>query len=482
MKTRHFAPALGLAAALLLSACVTPPDLGDKPVPAAARELASNRSLAAPRAEWPARQWWTGYGDAQLDRLIGQALAQAPSMAVAQARIRRAQAGVQGAGAALYPQLGLTGGVAEAKPSTATGAPVADALRGWNDSARAALEFSYEFDFWGKNRALLSAAVSELSAAQAEGAAAELSLSTAVATVYADLLRLYNDRDMLEEVLRIRQESERLVRMRYRAGYDSEADLRQAQAGPPAVQAELAASDEQIGLARFRLAALLGLGPDAALEIRRPGRPVLRAAGLPANLPADLLGRRPDLTAARWRVESLSSRIDAREADFYPNINLSAALGLQALGVGNLFRSGADYGSVGAAFSLPIFDAGRRRAAYGVARADYDAAVANYDAALAQALNEIAGIVLNGRSLDEQIRHAREALDMQQRAWELARARYAGGAADFQSVLIVEDRLATQKRAVAALDSRRFAIDVALHRALGGGYDDAAPRRGSSRT
>ncbi|WP_369008006.1 TolC family protein [Achromobacter pulmonis] len=155
---------------------------------------------------------------------------------------------------------------------------------------------------------------------------------------------------------------------------------------------------------------------------------------------------------------------------------------MQALGVGNLFRSGADYGSVGAAFSLPIFDAGRRRAAYGVARADYDAAVANYDAALAQALNEIAGIVLNGRSLDEQIRHAREALDMQQRAWELARARYAGGAADFQSVLIVEDRLATQKRAVAALDSRRFAIDVALHRALGGGYDDAAPSRGSSRT
>ncbi len=250
----------------------------------------------------------------------------------------------------------------------------------------------------------------------------QLGLTGGVATVYADLLRLYNDRDMLEEVLRIRQESERLVRMRYRAGYDSEADLRQAQAGPPAVQAELAASDEQIGLARFRLAALLGLGPDAALEIRRPARPVLRAAGLPANLPADLLGRRPDLTAARWRVESLSSRIDAREADFYPNINLSAALGLQALGVGNLFRSGADYGSVGAAFSLPIFDAGRRRAAYGVARADYDAAVANYDAALAQALNEIAGIVLNGRSLDEQIRHAREALDMQQRAWELARA------------------------------------------------------------
>ncbi|MGB3431246.1 efflux transporter outer membrane subunit [Achromobacter sp.] len=474
MNMRRHAPALSLAMALLLSACVTPPDLGPKPAPASGQSLASARSLAAEQSAWPARQWWQQYQDAQLDRLISQALSQAPTMAVAQARIRRAQAGVQGAGAALYPHAALTGGMTEAKPSTETGAPVSDALRGWNDSARAALDFSYEFDFWGKNRALLASAVSELSAARADGAAAELSLSTAIATVYADLLRLYNDRDMLQEVLRIRQDSERLVRMRFEAGYDSEADLRQAQAGPPAVRAELAASEEQIGLARFRLSALLGVGPDAALEIDRPARPVLRASGLPANLPADLLGRRPDLTAARWRVEALSNQIDARQADFYPNINLSAVLGLQSLGIGNLLRSGADFGSVGAAFSLPIFDAGRRKAAYGVARADYDAAVANYDAALAQAVNEIAGITLNHRSLDQQLGYARESLDMLERAWELARARYTSGAADFQSVLIVEDRLATQKRVVAALDSRRFAIDVALHRALGGGYHEAA--------
>lgn len=473
MKLRRYAPALSLAMTLLLSACVTPPDLGPKPTTATGQNLASARSLEAPQAAWPARQWWTQYQDAQLDRLISQALSQAPTMAVAQARIRRAQAGVQGAGAALYPQMGLGGSVSESKPSTATGAPVADALRGWNDSARAALDFSYEFDFWGKNRALLSAAVSELFAAQADGAAAELSLSTAIATVYADLLRLHNDRDMLQQVLRIRQESERLVRMRYDAGYDSEADLRQAQAGPPAVRAELAASEEQIGLARFRLTALLGVGPDAALDIERPARPVLHGAGLPPNLPADLLGRRPDLTAARWRVEALSSQIDAREADFYPNVNLSVVLGLQSLGVGNLLRSGADFGSVGAAFSLPIFDAGRRKAAYGVARADYDAAVANYDAALAQAVNDIAGIALNNRSLDEQLSYAQESLHMLERAWELARVRYTSGAADFQSVLIVEDRLATQKRVVAALDSRRFAIDVALHRALGGGYQEA---------
>ena len=243
MKPRHFGPALSLAMALLLSACVTPPDLGTKPMPAAGSSFASTSSLAAPQSAWPARQWWKQYQDKQLDRLISQALSHAPTMAVAQARIRRAQADVQGAGATLYPQAGLTGGIAEAKPSTATGAPVADALRGWNDSARAALDFSYEFDFWGKNRALLAAAVSELSAAQADGAAAELSLSTAIATVYADLLRLHNDRDMLRDVLRIRQESERLVQMRYQAGYDSEADLRQAQAGPPAVLAELAASD-----------------------------------------------------------------------------------------------------------------------------------------------------------------------------------------------------------------------------------------------
>jgi NodT family efflux transporter outer membrane factor (OMF) lipoprotein len=213
----------------------------------------------------------------------------------------------------------------------------------------------------------------------------------------------------------------------------------------------------------------MGAGPDRGLSISRPSANA-RAFGLPANLQADLIGRRPDIVAARLRAEAASQRIKVAKADFYPNINLSAVIGLQSFGLDMLNRSGSTYGSVGPAISLPIFSGGRLEGAYRGARADYDGAVAAYDATLTRALNDVADVAVSQRALAERLAQSRLALAASEDAYRLAAARYRAGLSTYLDVLSAEDDLTANRRAVADLETRAFALDVALVRALGGGF------------
>jgi len=461
-----------LTAALMASACISTPDLGAKPQ---LESVPAQAAFAAPVADWPATDWWRAYGDAQLDALIAEGLRDSPTIAAADARLRRAQALVTQAGAAELPSISANGSFAESRPSLNNGTPVPPAVQGWNDTGRLSLDFNWELDFWGKNRAAVASATSEADASRADAAGARLMISTSIAAAYADLARLYADRDVLASSLKVREETLTLVSRRVATGYDSNAELRQAEAGPPAARADLKATDELIALTKLRLAALMGAAPDRAAAIARPAAPALKSFGLPVQIPAQLVGRRPDLVAARWRAEAASERIDVAHAAFYPNVNLVGLIGLQSLGIGNLADSGSGIGSAGVALNLPIFDAGRRKAGYRVARADYDAAVASYDGALNNALEEVADAVTSQRALEGRLSDTREAYAAAHEGWRLSRRRYDAGAADYQSVLIAEDRMLGVQRAVAALESRRFVLDLALVRALGGGYREAPP-------
>ena len=455
-----------LTAALATASCAAP-DLGPKPQLAT---VADQRLFAGPISDWPQAEWWRVYEDPQLDGLIAEGLAGSPTIAAAQARLRRADAFAAEARAAQAPTLDADGSVSNSKPSYLTGLPVPPALHGWKDNATVRLDFNWELDFWGRTRAAVAAATSEAAAAGADLAAARLIISTSIAAAYANLASLQADRQTLASSLRVREQTLTLVGRRVASGYDSNAELRQAEAGPPEVRAELRAVDEQIALTRLRLASLMGEAPDRAAAIAPPSIAGLRGLGRPQEIPASLIGRRPDLTAARWRAEAASDTIDEARADFYPNVNLLGLIGLQSLGVGNLFRSGSDFGQAGAAFDLPIFDGGRRRARYRGARADYDAAVAAYDGALNAALEEVADAVTSQRALDGRLTDSRAALSASTEGWRLAQRRYAAGATDYQAVLVAEDRMLANQRTVAALESRRFVLDVALVKALGGGW------------
>jgi NodT family efflux transporter outer membrane factor (OMF) lipoprotein len=463
-----------LLAALLTSACATMPAATPARVAKAPEAYAAAQTLTtADTAAWPADAWWKAYGDAQLDALVDEALTGSPTLAQAEARLRRAQALANQAKAAQLPSVSANGGVERAKQSYNNGIPADFVPQGYNDYGRLSLDFSWELDFWGKNRAAVAAATSEARAAQADAAQARLMLATSVAASYADLARLYAERDVAERSVALRLETLNLVSDRVTNGLDTRGELRQAEAGPPNARAELAAIDEQIAQTRNGLAALLGAGPDRGLAISRPSVANLKPFGLPANLAADLIGRRPDVVAAKWRAEAASKRIGQAKAAFYPNVNLAAAIGVQSLHLDKLFDSGSDVGSVGPAVSLPIFEGGRLKANLRAAEADGDGAVAAYDSAVTQALRDVADVAASERALNTRLAESRAALAANEDGFRIARLRYQGGLSTYQNVLIAELAVLAQRRAVADLESRALTLDVALVRALGGGFAPA---------
>jgi len=169
------------------------------------------------------------------------------------------------------------------------------------------------------------AAASELRAAQADGAEARLALSTGIALAYADLGRLFAERDVAERSAKNKEETAGLVLGRVDNGLDTRAELKEAEAGAPAARAQMAAVDEEIAQTRNRIAALMGAGPDRGIGIERPTALHIKAFGLPEELQAQLLGRRPDVVAARWRAEACrKAHPRCAAAQFYPNINLAA--------------------------------------------------------------------------------------------------------------------------------------------------------------
>ena len=261
---------------------------------------------------------------------------------------------------------------------------------------------------------------------------------------------------------------------RVRNGLDTLAEQRQAEANPLQAQADLKAIDEQIALTRNRIAALIGAGPDRGLAITPPKVGALAAIGAPKELAANLVGRRPDVTAARLRAEAAAKRIKEARAAFYPDVNLAAFIGVQSLTLTKLTAPGSDIGSVGPAFSLPIFNGGHLRANLRGAEADRDIAVASYDAAVTEAFRQVADVLASSRALQGELADSRAALAASEDAYRIATLRYKGGLATYPTVLLAEQAVLRRRRTVADLDARALALDVQLVRALGGGYHAAA--------
>jgi NodT family efflux transporter outer membrane factor (OMF) lipoprotein len=459
--------------ALGLASCASVPNLGKIRYSQPVTGYALTGSFSAPAGEWPSDGWWKAYGDPQLTTLIEAALQGSPNMAQARARVQKAEATAGESRAARLPTLEADGSYAEVKESLNQGFPPQFAQflpRGYNSSGYLALKMGYEFDFWGKNRAAIAAAASELRAAQADAAEARLALSSGIALAYSDLGRLFAEREVAARSARIKEETAALVLRRVDNGLDTRAELKEAEAGAPAARAQMAAVDEEIAQMRNRIAALMGAGPDRGLGIDPPNALHIKAFGLPEELQAQLLGRRPDVVAARWRAEAAAERIHLARAQFYPNINLAAYIGQQALFANLLFKTSSQIGSVGPAVSLPIFEGGRLRDQYRGARADYDDAVASYDATLVQALQELADAAASERALGVRLQENRSALAADEEAYRLIRLRYEGGLANYQSVLLAEDAVLQARVIVADLDARAFTLDVQLVQALGGGY------------
>jgi NodT family efflux transporter outer membrane factor (OMF) lipoprotein len=458
------------AVTLVLTGCASPGDTRStaQPLPPARIGLAADTPLPAVNAEW-----WKTFGDPALDALVSQALADHPSLQIVAARAARATAAVEGARAAEQPSADLSLNATRQR-YTENGlipAPLAGNVR--TDTALQA-GVSWELDLFGRRRAALESAIGAQRAAVADAQAARVLLASNVVRAYVGLARSVAQREVARRALAQRQELLSLVQQRVQAGLDTNVELRQGEGALPDARLSIAQLDEQITLARHQLAALTAQAPDA-LATLSPALAPVQAVVVPDRLGADLIGRRADIVAARWRVEAASGDVALARAQFYPDINLVAFAGFSAIGLNQLLDSGSRQAGFGPAITLPLFDAGRLRANLKGRSADLDAAIQGYNGVLLDAVRDAADQIASLQSIERQQREQAAAQASAESAYDLAVQRYRAGLGSYLTVLNAESSLLAQRRQAADLKARALDTQVLLIRSLGGGWQDPAP-------
>ena len=447
---------IALFASALLCGCAGYSDIHTESRPVSLKKISPEFSLQA--------QWWTLFGDDQLDGLIREALADSPDIKVAQARIRLARSLVMLSGADLYPQVYADGSAVRERIS-ATGyfpPPLGGSTLNF---AQLTLGLDYDLDWWGRNKAALNAALSDKSAEEAESRETGLALGTAIAQSYfrlqAGLLKL----DISRHILTRQEALLELLKFRAKNGIDSDLRIHEEESQVASTRLAISAVEEDIRLNRGRIAALLGKPPergDAILaRIDSPPR-------IPEIIPADMIGMRPDIVAQRSRIAAASSRIREARAEFYPNIDLSAYAGVQSIGFGSLLEKGSEITSFGPAIHLPIFGGGRLRANLKARDAEYDIAVENYNKMVIRAMQDVHDASTSLKSVTDQISEQNEVLLGLQKAHAIAAARYREGIGDELSVLESEMPLLSQKNTKTDLDERRMETILEMIKSLGG--------------
>lgn len=424
-------------------------------------------------AGWPATDWWKQLGDAQLDSLILEALRDSPDMQVADARTHQATAAAYAADASRMPSADASAGVSRSRLARDQD-PLGAGGR-YSTLRSLGVNFDYRFDLWGGQRATWEAALGQARAAEVDQRAAQLTLAADVARAYSDLGQAYIVRDLAAEDLKRTRQMLELGSSRLKSGIDSRYQFQQTESLEAGAQEQMLDAEKRLRSAQIALAVLLGKGPDRGTSLTRPNVLKPAAVALPSTLPAELLGRRPDLVAARWRVEAASRDIEASKTRFYPNLDLGASAGVESLLGDAMFGSASRFFNVGPTVSLPLFDGGRLRADLDARDADYDLAVAQYNKSLVRALGEVADSVGQLRDIDGQIKARQHATDVIQQSFDTATQRYGSGIGNYLDVLTTEQQLLQSQRQLADLNAERIDLSIQLMQALGGGFQGEQP-------
>lgn len=470
-KSIHRRAIVATALLLFISGCASYSGIDNSAELRKPDSFATQKTFNVAADDWPNEKWWLQFNDAQLNTLIDEAIAHSPSLESAAARIKLAEAYVGTTRSTLYPQINGSGEITYQRFSeNGMVPPPLGGSTEYNNTLR--ISGAYELDFWGKNRAALQSAVSLQRSLEAEHQSTTLLLTSNVAKTYIEFDRLFALRDVVEQSLKQREKIFTLTQQRVDAGLDTRAELKQAESQLPALRGQLAQIDEAIGSTRNALAALLGAGPDRGHDIQRPQLALIPAEiKLPADLPLNLIGRRPDIVAARWQVEATQQQIDVAKAQFYPNVSLTAFAGYSSIGLDNLLKSGSEEYGIGPAIQLPIFNGGRLRENLKIKYATYDATIANYNNTLTTALRDVADQLNALTWLQTRQREQQSAVNIARGALDLATQRYEAGLGNYLTVLNAESMVLSQDQLGVELSARALDLKVNLIKALGGGYD-----------
>lgn len=335
-KTSMKHSAMAVAACLLLASCASQRGIHTTQQMAAPQSYASSQTLAAKQADWPALNWARSLGGDELMALIDEALRDNPNLQAAQARVNAARALSESARAAALPT--VNGQASATRQRFTENGLFPPPLGGsWVTDSGVQLNLNYDFDFWGKHEAALKSALAQGQVAQAEQYSSRLVLASAVAKGWMQLARQNAQVELIGRQIAARDKLDQLTKLRFKAGLDTRNDTEQARQQISMLRVEQAQWREAMALTRNQLAALLGQGPDRGLSIQPGKLPEPSQLALPAELPSGLLGRRPDVVAARWRVEAAQGDIANARAQFYPSVNLAAFAGFSAFGLNRLY-------------------------------------------------------------------------------------------------------------------------------------------------
>lgn len=460
-----------IAFSVALSACVPIPSIAPLSGSLPDTSLGLTAGVSAPMQ---VSDWWTAFGDAQLDRLMQDALSRNPNLGQVMARMREAQATVELAGSFLYPSVSYDAQEIHQRFSETSVIPPPFA-GGTYWQGTQGLNLSWNLDFWGRQSSLLKQASSQSAAVALDVASARLALSGAVVQIYVDLYRNYALADLAKRAVAQHRQILNITSRRANVGLDTKDRLSEADGAISQAQMELKQLQASIELDIHRLAELSGHGASAYSGIERPHLDPAIALPLPAELPADLLGRRPDVLAARNRVDAAGAGQAAAKSAFYPDVNLAAFVATSAIGYSNLFKSASETYGIGPAIHLPIFDAGGLKARYRGATAEIDEAVNGYNAAVLQAVKQVSDQLSMIHALDTELVVQQKLLNDSETTYHLAEERYHRGLASHLTLLNAETQVLSARRQRVELVSAQAVARIKLLLAVGGSFDPHAP-------
>lgn len=466
-------PLAAVISVAMLYGCAAPSDIKptnqikDQSVLAHSKSLASTDLSAA---TWPQSDWWTVLNDTQLNNLIQRALKNSPTLQLANANLNKASAAVMAADAQFDPQLAANAGATRSRLSRSEDTVFHQGNQ-YSTLYSLGLSGSYNVDLWGGERDAWEASVDAQRAAQVDHQAARISLSSGIASTYIQLANAYRLLDIAQQDQERTQGIVTITQRLLDNGLTSDDRLYTAQSNAATSQQTVKQRLLAIKQLNNALATMVGEGPDLANTIKRPAALMNTKLALPTELPANLLAHRPDIVAAKWRVEAASKNIASAKTKFYPNLNLSAMAGFRAVLGDAMFEDVSRQWRVAPAISLPIFTRDLK-ANLIENTADYDAAVAQYNQTLVNALGDVADTVLALQSAEQQLNDAKESVRLAKKSYHITEKRYQSGMGSQLEVLMAENQLLQAESALTTLQNQQQEKQVTLVNVLGGGFYD----------
>lgn len=455
MRMRLLTP---LAAALLAAGCSMMPkyERPEPPVPAAFPYPSA--ASGTPAAEL---HWDRFFADPRLRGLLARALQNNRDLRVAVLNIAQARAQYDIRNADRFPTLGAT--LSGQRAPNAQGDQVTTLQANLGIS-------SWEIDFFGRIASLSEAALAQYLGTVEGRNAAQMALVASVASTW---LNLVADEELLaltRQTLGSREESLRLMRMRFDAGASSELDVRLAQSLAESARATLAQLQRQRANDLNALSLLVGEAVPVGFDAGNSTEAV-QLPDVPAGVPSEVLVRRPDVRQAEQQLVAANANIGAARAAFFPRISLTAGIGTASPDLSGLFSSGSWGYTVAPSLLQPIFDAGRNRAGLASAEAGRDIALAQYERAIQQAFRDVSDALAGRTTYADQVAAQARVVEAEEGRLRLVRLRYENGIANQLDLLDAQRSLFTAQQALVQARLGRLQNQVQLYRSLGGGWE-----------